>query len=868
MTREEPPFASPLPTPMAPSPEALIPPPISPDASTHIPSPPEVAIPPPDKFTPHPPSPKVVAAAAPLPPSTEVATPLPPSTEVAPPSDSSPGAFSLPAMSSSTSLAWSWVIESLVDCKQVDVRDLEALIHSYPDFKTSAPRSLRERVALRILEELVGMGRGEGPSDLASTIGIDVSQSCEEVLGKFCQEARLFNLEKDSVNLLTPDLQEFIVEKRNSLPKSSLDKIKEAIVQGNCPALLSLFEDFGFPVQREGVYPRCNIDNATSQRVDNPTALAPGNCIGPEQENDPRSNQQFLKQNVFGLATLLKRGDLNNGVNEERIDGFTETERSKGTKLSTEQYHLQSINKDFSESMNHLFKKNDEYAETVSTRALDLQANQQGSMHEESDQENIKAGNFQIQQSLHANGNIIVQNDASGDGQYLPNALNEKDPLNVQISVTPDMVGDVDDLCDMPSNADTDVDTFASEKHCHLSCQANINNHYAIEDCIERGLCIKCNKGGEMLTCNSTDCVICIHETCLASSPKFNTSSLFFCPFCTFARAAVEYRKAMQNFFQASKFLSAFTGRDCVLDHQSKWSSFCDVTEGIAMRNDPCGEQNAHSCQFTRDKLNKSLKVDNEQTHQLEVAQSGDVCKSPFREGQALGNERIFHTSHCLVEVNDGKVVNEVLSATHCSNADPTNEEIVSHNNGEQVGIVEHQQLVEHCRYVHLACKEDSCHAKDGHNVVQGDNENPPIEQFMYEKEEDHSPIINESSSKESSSEKNENKQEQDEVVLHNLGGNKFSLGKPRRSKFRTKRYSNSIIPGLRRNNLPWTVEEEDFLKEAVHRFGEKSNGHIPWVNILEYGSHVFHRTRQPVDLKDKWRNIKKKEAPSTTKAP
>ncbi|WOK97840.1 hypothetical protein Cni_G06548 [Canna indica] len=683
MTSEEPHLASPLPTP-----EALIPPPISPNASTHMPSPPEVVIPPPDNSNLHLPSPKAVAAAAPLPPSTEVATPLPPSTEVAPPSDSSPGAFPLPAMSSSTSLAWSWVIESLVDCKQVDACDLKALIHSYPDFVTSAPKSLRERVALRYLEELVGMSRGEDPSDLAYTIGINVSHSCEEVLGKFCRIARMFNIEKDCANLLTPNLREFIVGKRNSLPKSSLDKIKEVIEQGNCPVLLSLFEDFGFPIHREVVYPQCRIDDATSQRVDSPTTLAPGNFIGLVQENHPRSNQQFLKQNVFGLDILLRRGDLNNGVNDERIDGFTETEWSKRTELSTEEYHLQSINKKISESMNHLFKKNDEYAQTVSTRALDLRVNQQGSMHDESDQENIKAGNFQIQQSLHVNGNTIVQNDASGDGQRLPNALNEKDPLNVQIGVTPDMVGDVDGLCDMPSNADTNVDTFAGEKHCHLSCQANINNHYAIDDCTERGLCIKCNKGGKMLTCNSTDCMISIHEICLASSPKFNMSSLFFCPFCTFARAVTEYKKAMQ--------IPIPTVRDFVLYHQSKWSPSCGLTEGTATRNDPCGEQNAHSCQCTRDKLNESLKVDNEQTCQLEVAQSGNVCKSPFNEGQALGNERIFHTSHCSVEVNDGKVVNEVLSATPYSDADPTNEDVVSHNNDEQVGIVEHQQLVEH----------------------------------------------------------------------------------------------------------------------------------------------------------------------------
>lgn len=32
------------------------------------------------------------------------------------------------------------------------------------------------------------------------------------------------------------------------------------------------------------------------------------------------------------------------------------------------------------------------------------------------------------------------------------------------------------------------------------------------------------------------------------------------------------------------------------------------------------------------------------------------------------------------------------------------------------------------------------------------------------------------------------------------------------------------------------------------------SNGKMQWKEILEYGHNVFHVTRQPVDLKDKWR--------------
>jgi hypothetical protein len=48
-----------------------------------------------------------------------------------------------------------------------------------------------------------------------------------------------------------------------------------------------------------------------------------------------------------------------------------------------------------------------------------------------------------------------------------------------------------------------------------------------------------------------------------------------------------------------------------------------------------------------------------------------------------------------------------------------------------------------------------------------------------------------------------------------------------------------------------------------MERFGPKDNGPIPWVQILEYGRDVFHRTRLPADLRVKWRNIMKKKVGS-----
>ncbi|XP_058781702.1 uncharacterized protein LOC131655918 isoform X2 [Vicia villosa] len=71
-----------------------------------------------------------------------------------------------------------------------------------------------------------------------------------------------------------------------------------------------------------------------------------------------------------------------------------------------------------------------------------------------------------------------------------------------------------------------------------------------------------------------------------------------------------------------------------------------------------------------------------------------------------------------------------------------------------------------------------------------------------------------------------------------------------------------NLITGKRRRLL-WTDEEEKALKEGVLKYStEKQN--IPWRKILEFGCRVFDKTRTPVDLKDKWKNIISKEGKIT----
>ncbi|KAI4365597.1 hypothetical protein MLD38_021566 [Melastoma candidum] len=74
-------------------------------------------------------------------------------------------------------------------------------------------------------------------------------------------------------------------------------------------------------------------------------------------------------------------------------------------------------------------------------------------------------------------------------------------------------------------------------------------------------------------------------------------------------------------------------------------------------------------------------------------------------------------------------------------------------------------------------------------------------------------------------------------------------VGRPR------KLMEANILSG-KRERLKWTPEEEDKLRELVPLFSSKANKNIPWRKILEQGRPIFHNSRMPSDLKDKWRTM------------
>ncbi|KAG6407136.1 hypothetical protein SASPL_130120 [Salvia splendens] len=71
-------------------------------------------------------------------------------------------------------------------------------------------------------------------------------------------------------------------------------------------------------------------------------------------------------------------------------------------------------------------------------------------------------------------------------------------------------------------------------------------------DWSESHLCIKCDKGGNVLLCNENGCPLSGHETCLGGLARLDDAGRFYCPYCVYKQAVAETRKA-REFSQAKK---------------------------------------------------------------------------------------------------------------------------------------------------------------------------------------------------------------------------------------------------------------------------------------------------------------------------
>ncbi|KAL8507887.1 hypothetical protein ACS0TY_018440 [Phlomoides rotata] len=77
-------------------------------------------------------------------------------------------------------------------------------------------------------------------------------------------------------------------------------------------------------------------------------------------------------------------------------------------------------------------------------------------------------------------------------------------------------------------------------------------------DWSEKVLCIKCNKGGNLMVCSEDGCPLAVHEGCMGCPARFDDEGRYYCPYCSYKQAVAESRKARESALATKKALMLF----------------------------------------------------------------------------------------------------------------------------------------------------------------------------------------------------------------------------------------------------------------------------------------------------------------------
>ncbi|XP_076891110.1 uncharacterized protein LOC143542404 [Bidens hawaiensis] len=206
---------------------------------------------------------------------------------------------------------------------------------------------------------------------------------------------------------------------------------------------------------------------------------------------------------------------------------------------------------------------------------------------------------------------LPLENDDDDDdnvdhGQQPPR---EDDDDNIDHGQQPPCEADDENIDhgQQPPNDDDEMIDIAAKKEAFLSSQFTLSQDFvSTVDFTETYLCMKCNKGGQLLVCNSEACPFRVHKRCLGSAATFEENEVFFCPFCSYSHAISKYMEVKKKASLARKDLQVF------------------LTSGVKHR--PSSKTNEHiklnggECVMSRGKNRASVDSDHQSTGLAGVA--------------------------------------------------------------------------------------------------------------------------------------------------------------------------------------------------------------------------------------------------------
>ncbi|KAJ4978268.1 hypothetical protein NE237_009048 [Protea cynaroides] len=407
----------------------------------------------------------------------------------------------------------------------------------------------------------------------------------------------------------------------------------------------------------------------------------------------------------------------------------------------------------------------------------------------------------------------------------------------------------------------TDIMLIAQEKHRFLNSQSTYDHdHQATSSEQALRICCKCRKGGRLLICCVKSCQIVGHESCLGPPSGFDDKGNFYCPFCSCERTIIAYLDAKEEAALAMKQLVAFT-----------------------------------SAKQSYQQKNKSGRSSQEpQSRKATDVEMSERNHDHGKQKEIISNQLMPVVEHQKKTEHVGRLLNEYICCTEAKASTGPERNVIVLNreypnpidNQQTKGVKKDQQST---KPLNACCNDDlSLREEKTVSITEtlsvsvamergnanmpeeaqpiGGEEKKPKQKFACE---EMSYTRTESASHKPPKHGNLNPMLQEQVVnplpepssQPNVTANETfendNVSSDDSSRSLRPVISRSFpVLSSRRKKVPWTAEEEDILVEGVRRFSSTDYKNVPWKKILEFGCHVFQKNRNPVDLKDKWRNI------------
>ncbi|GER29555.1 PHD finger protein 21A [Striga asiatica] len=391
-----------------------------------------------------------------------------------------------------------------------------------------------------------------------------------------------------------------------------------------------------------------------------------------------------------------------------------------------------------------------------------------------------------------------------------------EDANRLQLSVLGDLpnIGENEDV-DMSTDSDGCHDertNIATQKETFLNSQCTYSqDSLATTDWRGTKFCVKCNLGEQLLVCGSDSCPLVIHQSCLDSDADFDPTEEFYCQFCAYSRAISKYMETKKILFclgtqngSGKQSRKLYKANENNLDQD-------DGRKVVASTNTQSPEEGRQSF--------KSQKASGEQQRpaveidiSLRKSTSGQVIEGRGRSEKRadIGSKRgTLHSPE--TDLPHGNKSSRSSQSTDVEEtSEQENENSWASKNFVRVRKQKTKPIMEGMR-VHC----------------------PHYKLIQWKKILEHGA-----------------------GVFHQCRSTVDLKNKWRNLCKATPKSSHPAIPQLRRKRIPWTIEEEEKLKEGMRVHCSPHDKLIPWQKILEYGAGVFHQCRSTVDLKDKWRNL------------